>query len=84
MVLPELERQARVLNFKDKARWSRLLTTRPFLEQQELRAWPRALTSSQMVEGRDSKAIAEEFGSFLCFGHQGSFYPCKSTPGPMT
>lgn len=34
-----------------------------------------------MVEGPDFKAVAEESGSVLWFGHKGSFYTCKSLSG---
>lgn len=53
-----------------------VLTIRPLLEQ------PEGLAQGCIIAPDGGrlylKAITEESGSLLCFGHQGSFYPCKS------
>lgn len=73
---PELEG----LNPKDGAMdgaGANLLTTRPRLEQQNA-------ANLRPDEGKlRFTALKEDAGSVLRFGHQGSFYPCKSLSGGL-
>lgn len=68
------------LNPKDGAMdgaGANLLTTRPLLEQQK--------AANLRPEGGKLRfmALREDAGSVLRFGHQGSFYSCKSLSGGL-
>ena len=68
------------LNPKDGAMdgaGANLLTTRPLLEQQK--------AANLRPEGGKLRVTAlwEDAGSVLWFGHQGSFYSCKSLSGGL-